>query len=49
MIIATTQIGPVMREVQKKLHIFGRSGPLFYGVSVIDVALWDIAHRHYHS
>jgi L-alanine-DL-glutamate epimerase-like enolase superfamily enzyme len=40
-----TQIGPVMREVQKKLHIFGRSGPLFYGVSAIDIALWDIVGK----
>ncbi len=40
-----TQIGPVMQEVQKKLHIFGRSGPLFYGVSAIDIALWDIAGK----
>ncbi len=27
-----TQIGPLMVEVQKKLHVFGRSGPL----------LWDL-------
>ena len=24
-----TQIGPLMLEVQKKLHVFGRSGPFF--------------------
>jgi hypothetical protein len=24
-----TQIGSLMLDVQKKLHIFGRSGPLF--------------------
>jgi Mandelate racemase / muconate lactonizing enzyme, N-terminal domain len=34
-----------MMEVQKKLHIFGRSGPLFYGISAIDIALWDIAGK----
>jgi L-alanine-DL-glutamate epimerase-like enolase superfamily enzyme len=39
------QIGPLMLEVQKKLHVFGRSGPLFYGISAIDIALWDIAGK----
>ena len=40
-----TQIRSVMMEVQKKLHVFGRSGALFYGMSAIDIALWDIAGR----
>jgi L-alanine-DL-glutamate epimerase-like enolase superfamily enzyme len=40
-----TQIGPLMLEVQKNLHLFGRSGPLFYGISAMDVALWDIAGK----
>ena len=40
-----TQIGPLMLDVQKKLHIFGRSGPLFYGISAVDIALWDIAGK----
>ena len=40
-----TQIGPLMLDVQKKLHIFGRSGPLFYGISAMDIALWDIAGK----
>ena len=40
-----TQIGPLMLEVQKKLHVFGRSGPLFYGISAIDIALWDICGK----
>ena len=40
-----TQIGPLMLEVQKKLHLFGRTGPLFYGISAIDIALWDIAGK----
>lgn len=40
-----TQIGPLMLEVQKKLHVFGRSGPLFYGISAIDIALWHIAGK----
>ena len=40
-----TQIGPLMLEVQKKLHVFGRSGPLFYGISAIDIALWDLCGK----
>ena len=34
-----------MLEVQKTLHIFGRTGPLFYGISAVDIALWDIAGK----
>jgi L-alanine-DL-glutamate epimerase-like enolase superfamily enzyme len=40
-----TQIAPLMLDVQKKLHILGRTGPLFYGISAIDIALWDIAGK----
>ena len=40
-----SQIGCLMLDVQRKLHIFGRGGPLFYGISAIDIALWDIAGR----
>jgi len=40
-----TQIAPLMLEVQKKLHIFGRSGALSYGMSAVDIALWDIAGK----
>jgi L-alanine-DL-glutamate epimerase-like enolase superfamily enzyme len=38
-------IGPLMLDIQKKLHIFGRSGPLMYGISALDIALWDIAGK----
>jgi hypothetical protein len=31
----TTRIGPLMLEVQKRLHIFGRTGPLIYGPSQV--------------
>ena len=34
-----TQITPLMLEVQKNLHIFGRTGPSFYGISAVDIAL----------
>ena len=40
-----TQIGPLMLAIQKKLHIFGRSGPLIFGLSAVDIALWDIAGK----
>jgi L-alanine-DL-glutamate epimerase-like enolase superfamily enzyme len=32
-------------ELQKKFHIFGRSGAFIYGLSAIDIALWDIAGK----
>ena len=31
-----------MDDLQKKLHIFGRGGPVIYGLSGLDIALWDI-------
>src|SRR6516162_11615857 len=40
-----TQIAPLMLEIQKKLRVFGRSGPLMYGISAVDIALWDIAGK----
>jgi L-alanine-DL-glutamate epimerase-like enolase superfamily enzyme len=40
-----TRITPLMLDIQKKLHIFGRSGPLVFGLSAVDIALWDIAGK----
>jgi D-galactarolactone cycloisomerase len=40
-----TQIAALMFETQKRLHIFGRGGPCVYGMSGIDIALWDIAGK----
>ncbi|MDF0652740.1 MAG: mandelate racemase/muconate lactonizing enzyme family protein [Nitrospira sp.] len=40
-----TRIRMLMLEVQKKLHVFGRSGALAYGFSAVDIALWDIAGK----
>jgi L-alanine-DL-glutamate epimerase-like enolase superfamily enzyme len=34
-----------MLEVQKKLHVFGRGGALAFGISAVDIALWDIAGK----
>jgi L-alanine-DL-glutamate epimerase-like enolase superfamily enzyme len=39
------QIETLMQEIQQKLHIFGRSGPIIFGLSGIDIALWDIAGK----
>jgi L-alanine-DL-glutamate epimerase-like enolase superfamily enzyme len=35
----------LMFDLQKKFHIFGRSGAFIYGLSAIDIALWDIAGK----
>jgi L-alanine-DL-glutamate epimerase-like enolase superfamily enzyme len=35
----------LMLELQQKLHIFGRSGPIIFGLSGLDIALWDIAGK----
>jgi L-alanine-DL-glutamate epimerase-like enolase superfamily enzyme len=40
-----TRIESLMLEVQKKLHVFGRGGALAFGISAVDIALWDIAGK----
>lgn len=40
-----TRIGPLMLALEKKLHVFGRGGALTYGLSAVDIALWDIAGK----
>ena len=39
------KIEALMLELQQKLHIFGRSGPIIFGLSGLDIALWDIAGK----
>jgi L-alanine-DL-glutamate epimerase-like enolase superfamily enzyme len=39
------RIRPLMLDIQKKLHIFGRSGPVMFGISAVDIALWDLAGK----
>jgi len=38
-------IEPLMQELQRTLHIFGRSGAILFGLSALDIALWDIAGK----
>src|ERR1700735_3562742 len=40
-----TEIEQLMLEIQKKLHVFGRGGALAFGISAVDIALWDIAGK----
>lgn len=40
-----TRIEPLMLDVQKKLHVFGRAGALAFAISAVDIALWDIAGK----
>jgi L-alanine-DL-glutamate epimerase-like enolase superfamily enzyme len=40
-----TRIESLMLDVQKKLHVFGRAGALAFGISAVDIALWDIAGK----
>ena len=41
----TRQIAPLMRELFRTTYNAGRSGPLVYALSAIDIALWDIAGK----
>jgi L-alanine-DL-glutamate epimerase-like enolase superfamily enzyme len=40
-----TRIDALMEDVQRKLHVFGRGGALAFGISAVDIALWDIAGK----
>jgi L-alanine-DL-glutamate epimerase-like enolase superfamily enzyme len=40
-----TAIAELMTDLQRKLHFFGRGGPVTYGLAGIDIALWDIAGK----
>ena len=40
-----TNITSLMRELQQALHLFGRYGITVFGISAVDIALWDLAAR----
>lgn len=40
-----TQINVLMTELTRSLHSAGRHGAVTYGLSAIDIALWDIAGK----
>jgi L-alanine-DL-glutamate epimerase-like enolase superfamily enzyme len=37
--------GLLIAELTQRLHNFGRNGPLIFGLSGIDIALWDLAGK----
>ena len=40
-----TQIAQLMHDLYRGLYNCGRSGPMVYGLSGLDIALWDIAGK----
>jgi L-alanine-DL-glutamate epimerase-like enolase superfamily enzyme len=38
-------IGALMADLNRKLHIVGRTGPTVYALAGLDIALWDIAGK----
>jgi D-galactarolactone cycloisomerase len=38
-------IGALMGQLKRNLHLFGRSGPVQYALGGLDIALWDLAGK----
>jgi D-galactarolactone cycloisomerase len=41
----TRDRGALMREMQHRFHIHGRTGPVSYALSAVEIALWDLAGK----
>ena len=39
-------LAALVSEAERALHAFGRSGPVRYALSAIDIALWDLLGQH---
>jgi L-alanine-DL-glutamate epimerase-like enolase superfamily enzyme len=39
------EIARIKHDLEFRLHNFGRIGPVVYGISAVDIALWDIAGK----
>jgi L-alanine-DL-glutamate epimerase-like enolase superfamily enzyme len=39
------RIEAISEDLQRRFHIFGRSGAVMFGLSALDIALWDIAGK----
>lgn len=39
------EISRIKHDLEFNLHNFGRVGPIMYGISAVDIALWDIAGK----
>lgn len=37
--------GGLVLDLKKRLHVYGRTGPMMYALSALDIALWDIAGK----
>ncbi len=40
-----TDIAALNRDLQQALHLFGRYGITMFGISAVDIALWDLAGK----
>jgi L-alanine-DL-glutamate epimerase-like enolase superfamily enzyme len=38
-------IAALTADLRRRMHNFGRNGPITFGISAIDIALWDIAGK----
>jgi D-galactarolactone cycloisomerase len=39
------EISRIKHDLEFNLHNFGRIGPIMYGISAVDIALWDLAGK----